>query len=108
MAKRCLPAMNSINPNLKFTTEAPEDYPRDRLPTLDFVLWMVDGILFHTYYEKPMKNQHTIMQRSAMSEHQKMSILGNELVRRLSNIHEEVTKEELEPVIEHYISLLKN
>ena len=52
MAKRCLPAMNSINPSLKFTTDAPEDYPRDRLPTLDFVLWMVDGILFHTYYEK--------------------------------------------------------
>ena len=35
MARICLPAMNSINPNLKFTTEAPEDFPRNRLPTLD-------------------------------------------------------------------------
>ena len=97
MAKRCLPAMNSVNPNLRFTTEAPEDFPRDRLPTLDFVLWMINGILFHTYFEKSMKNQHTIKQRTTMSEHQKMSILSNELVRRLNNIHKEVLHEELEP-----------
>ena len=51
---------------------------------------MVDGILYHTNYEKPMKTQFTVMQRSAMSEHQKMSILSNELVRQLSNIHKHV------------------
>ena len=44
--KRCLPAMNSINEDLRFTTEAPEDFPMNRLPTLDFVLWLVDRILF--------------------------------------------------------------
>ena len=54
MARRCLPAMNSVNGNLRFTTEAPEDFPRDRLPTLDFVLWMVDGLLLHSYFEKAM------------------------------------------------------
>ena len=43
------------------------------MPILEFVLWMVDGLLLHSYYEKAMKNQHTIMQRTAMSEHQKMS-----------------------------------
>ena len=64
--------------------------------------------MYHSYFEKSMKNQYTIMQRTAMSEQQKMSILGNELVRRLSNIHREVVKEELEPVTEHYISQLKN
>ena len=78
------------------------------LPILEFVLWMVDGLLLHSYYEKAMKNQHTIMQRTAMSEHQKMSILIIELVRRLNNIHREVMQDELEPVIEHYITQLKN
>ena len=87
MARICLPAMNSVNKRLKFTTECPEDFARNRLPTLDFVLWMVNGILFHSYYEKAMKLQYTIMSRSAMSQHQKMAILGNELVRRLSNVH---------------------
>ena len=100
MAKRCLPAMNSINQDLKFTTEAPEDFPNNRLPTLDFVLWLVDGVLFHSYYEKTMKNQFTVMQRSAMSEHQRMAILSNELVRRLSNIHRGVVEEEIVKVIE--------
>ena len=58
--------MNFVNQNLKFTTEAPEDFPRNRLPTLDFVIWMVDGILYHSYFEKEMKNQYTILQRNAM------------------------------------------
>ena len=51
MARRCLPAMNAVNANLKFTTEAPEDFPRNRLPTLDFAIWMVRGLLYHTYFE---------------------------------------------------------
>ena len=45
------------------------------------------GLLYHSYYEKSMRMQYTIMQRTAMSEHQKISILSNELVRRVSNIH---------------------
>ena len=65
MARICLPAMNSVNKNLKFTTECPEDFPRKRLPTLDFVIWMVKGQLYHSYFEKAMRLQYTIMQRAA-------------------------------------------
>jgi hypothetical protein len=108
MAKRCLRAMNSVNADLRFTTAAPEDFKKKRLTTLDFMIWMVEGKLYHSYYEKEMKTQYTVMQRSAMSEHQKMAILSNELVRRLSNIHKDVLKEETEGVIEQYISQLKN
>ena len=71
------------------------------------MIWLKEGLLYHTYFEKAMKSQFTIMQRSAMSEHQKMSFLSNELVRRLNNIHRDVVKEELEGVIEHYVSQLK-
>ena len=104
MKKICLPAMNSVNGDLRFTTEAPEEFPMKRLPTLDFVLWMVDGILRHSYYETSMKSQYTVMQ---MSEHQRMAILSNELVRRLSTIHKEVIEEEITGVIETYIGQLK-
>jgi hypothetical protein len=95
MARICLPAMNSVNRNLRFTTECPEEFDRNILPTLDFMLWMVDGILYHSYFEKTMKSQFTIMQRTAMSEHQKLSILSNEVVRRLSNIHRGVVMDEM-------------
>ena len=57
MAKICLLAMNSVNDDLNFTKEAPEEFSRKRLPTLDFVIWMVNVILYHSYYEKPMKSQ---------------------------------------------------
>ena len=55
-----------------------------------------------------MRLQYTIMSRSAMSQHQKMAILGNELVRRLSNVHPAVLHEEMEEVVEHYVTQLKN
>ena len=55
-----------------------------------------------------MRLQYTILQRAAMSLHQKMAILGNELIRRLSNIHHAVLEEELVGVVEHYITQLKN
>ena len=71
------------------------------------MIWMIDGIIYHTYYEKLMKTPFTVMQRSAMSEHQKMSILSNELVRRLSNIHKDVVAVEIEAVIEQYTGQLK-
>ena len=38
MARICLPAMNAINEDLVFTTEVPEEFPKHRLPTLDFLL----------------------------------------------------------------------
>jgi hypothetical protein len=38
MVRICLPAMNSVNDDLKFTTEAPEEFSKKRLPTLDFVI----------------------------------------------------------------------
>ena len=42
-----------------------------------------------------------------MSEHQKMAILSNVLVRRLSNIHRDVVAVEMLEVIEHYVCQLK-
>ena len=36
MARICEPAQNSINPDLKFTTEISEDFPDSKLPTLAF------------------------------------------------------------------------
>ena len=42
-----------------------------------------------------------------MSEHQKMAILSNELVRILSNVHRDVIEDEIEEIVEHYTSQLK-
>ena len=67
MAKACLPAMNSINKDLKFTTEAPEDFDKERLPTMDFMMCIIDGIIYHKYYEKLMKTQITVIGRPCLN-----------------------------------------
>ena len=49
-----------------------------------------------------MQTPSVIMKRSAMCEHQGMSFLSNELIRRLSNVHPDVVETEIIPIIEHY------
>ena len=110
MVRVCLPAINSINGDLEFTAEIPEEFRDEKLPTLDFSLWLTRwGLLNHTFFQKEMKTPLVIMEKSAMSSNQKHSILANELVRRLSNTnHEEPDTDEVTSIIETYIQQLKS
>ena len=108
MARVFLPAINDVNPELVFTVECADDFPEKRLPTLDFYLWVVGGLLLWSYFEKAMRSQLIMMKRSAQGEQQKMDILSNELVRRMSNICDKVENQEKVDVIDHYSKQLKN
>ena len=55
MARVCRDAMNDISTDLEFTTESPEEFAQGRLPTLDFKLWLVNGIMYWSYFEKEMR-----------------------------------------------------
>ena len=88
MARTCLEAMNSINPDLEFTVESQEDFQNEKLPTLDFAIWQDKlGVLNHTYFQKEMRTPYVVMSRSAMSTQQKLQILSNELTRRLYSVN---------------------
>ena len=90
MARICLEAMNSINPDLEFTVESQEDFKNEKLPTLDFAIWQEeDGIINHTYFQKEMKTPYVVMSKSAMSTQQKVQILSNELTRRMYSIRQD-------------------
>ena len=110
MARLCLPAINSVNPNLVFTVEIPEEFKGSKLPTLDFLLWLEkNGVLNHSYFQKLMKTPFVIMQNSAMSDKQRSSILANELIRRLSNTnHENNDLTEQSEIIEIFTQQLKS
>ena len=100
MARVCLKAMNAVSKDLEFTVEVPEEFENGRLPTLDFSLWMMDGLLTHSYFQKSMKSPYVVMERSAMSYHKKMNIMSNEVTRRLSNVdHEKMGNEEIVKVL---------
>ena len=107
MSRVCKDAMNDVSSDIEFTTESPEDFKNKKLPTLDFKLWMIGGKILHSYFEKEMRTPFVIMRKSAMGEQQRMSILSNELVRRLSNVAKEIVDEEIPEIIEHYIHQLK-
>ena len=102
MGKVCLEAMNNINPDLEFTVETVYDFKTRRLPTLDFEMWVEDGIIKHSYYEKPMRTQIVLMKDSSMGQRQKMDILANELIRRLSNVGEGIEMREKIDIVDHY------
>ena len=105
MMRLCLPICNAINKDLEFTAET----SAGRLPTLDFEIWLEpDGEINHSYYQKPMKAPFVIMKRSAIAQTQKIQILSNELVRRLSNVnHVRVPKEEIVRIIEIFTTEMK-
>ena len=110
MARILQPAMNGINGDLVFTTELAEDFDDNRLPTLDFKMWLEDDMeVNHTFYEKPMKTQMMIPRRSAMAEKMKISIASNDLNRRLSNINiERMPDDEKLVVVDKFTHQLKN
>lgn len=108
MARVCLPCMNYINEDLAFTVECEDHFPEKRLPTLDFYLWVVGGLLLWSYFEKSLRSQLMIMKRSAQGEQQKMDILSNELIRRMSNVCEDIDPSEKIAIVDHYTKQLKN
>ena len=69
---------------------------------------MPDGQVNHDYFQKAMKTPYVIMKRSAISQHQKISILSNELVRRVSNTnHKNETMELAAKVTEKFTKEMK-
>ena len=108
IAEICLPAMNTVNPNLKFTVETAYDFPDQRLATLDFAVEEVRGIIHYTYFQKSMKTPLVLMAKSAMGKQQKYSIMTNELIRRMSNVRGNTGQNEKNRVINQYTKQLKN
>ena len=73
-------------------------------------MWQEDDVkMNHHYYQKPMKRKMVIMKKSAMAKTQKISILSNEAVQRLSNVnHNRIEMKEIVEVMEDYTEELKN
>ena len=108
MGRICLVAMNSCNSDLTFTVETVHDFPNKRLATLDLELEVVRNRIIFSYFQKTMKTPLVIGEASAMSEHQKFSILTNEVIRRMSNISKEISCEERVKVVDQLTRELKN
>ena len=82
--------MNSIISFLNLTIEIEDDFDDKKLPTLDIKIWYKGGKVLHEHFEKVMKTNLVLEQRSALNENTKMSSLSQKVVRILLNCSEEL------------------
>ena len=101
-------AMNSVSPNLLFTTETERDFQNLRLPTLSFQMWSDENGIRNSFHEKPMKSQILTEKRSSQSEQSKYSILVNELNRRFEVLDNKISISEKVEIVDHYTQQLVN
>ena len=109
--------MNSVFNHIRFTSEVPGDFENNRLPTLDFSMWIgkdhiqegenKNGKIIYNFYEKEINSKFCVMERTAMSENSKTSTLSQDLIRRMMNTSELVDQQERNATIEKYIDKLK-
>ena len=69
---------------------------------------MSDNSIEHTYFEKSIKNQTLIMERSALGRQQVMSIMSNEMIRRVEVMGENLPQEDKNKVVNKYTQQLVN
>ena len=61
-------SLNKIYPFLNFTIESGLDFSDNRLPTLDFKLWVGEkNIIYYTFFEKPTSSNQMIHRNTALS-----------------------------------------
>ena len=88
--------MDSINPDLKFEMELEEDFPDNKLPTLDCRVWIESTEnsppqFNFSFFEKTMNSRFVILENSAMSYKQKFAILSQEVIRRMLNTSDRIS-----------------
>ena len=49
-----------------FITETGEEFENGRLPTLDMEMWIENGRILYSFYEKPVAAKTVINQKSAL------------------------------------------
>ena len=65
--KTLMEVADSIDQNIQFTTDSPENHIDGRMPVLDLKVWVSNGKLLHSFYKKEVASEYTILERSAMS-----------------------------------------
>ena len=101
-------AMNSIMSFLSFTGEAPSDFHDKRLPTLDCNLFVDNGRILHTFYEKPMRSDKCLEADTALAEKSLKASLRQEIIRRMTNLHLDLPIGEKISDLDSFYDKLKN
>ena len=106
--------MDQINPDLQFDLELEEDFEDMKLPTLDTAIWMsrtedLAVKINYIFYEKPMNSVYVIHKNSAMDNRSKLTILSQDMIRRLHNTSSKIDQKIKNKIVENYsVKLLRS
>ena len=104
--------MNTLTPDLRFTVELPSDFSSGRIPTLDTEWWISregnSQKLLYSFFRKPMASPYCTLESSAWAWNNKASSLSQEVIRRMTNVSEDLPLEERLEVLREFIDLLTN
>ena len=71
---------------IQFTFDVPSKNPDSKIAILDLKVNLdQNGNVIHNFYEKPTKHPQLILANSAISYHQKITIMTQEAIRRMKN-----------------------
>jgi len=101
-------AMCSLVQFLRFTGEDESMFPAGRLPSLDTELWIEDGEVMFSFFEKPTVGNKVLNKYTALPQESIRSSLLQETVRRMINRCEKVELSERQMVLSKYAQKLIN
>ena len=74
---------NSVMPCIKMEADWPTKTEKKKLPILDMEVWMQEGTILYSHYEKPMSCRSVLNSQSAHSAMCKRGVHTQELLRRM-------------------------
>ena len=75
---------DTIDKEIKVTTDSPSCNENGRVPILDIEVWVEQNRINHCFYRKPIASKYVIMNRSAMSASIKRNTLFQEGLKRVT------------------------
>ena len=85
IARVLLDIANNVMPCIKMEAEWPTKTEKKKLPILDMEVWMKEGAILYSHYEKPMSCRSVLNSQSAHSATCKRGVHTQEMVRRMLN-----------------------
>ena len=83
-------------------------FSHNRLSTLDCSIFVENGKMLHSFFEKPMRSDRCLDASTALSETVIRSSLRQEIVRRLTNTHLDIPLSEKVDILDSFYVKLRN
>ena len=99
---------NDVMECIKMEADWPTKNPKKKLPILDMEVWMENGTILYSHYEKPMSCKSVIHNKSAHPAICKRGVHTQEILRRIMNCSSRLNWEkETAPFLTEYMLRMK-